>query len=303
MSDDIIFNRQPPGETGPIERITPRLRRIVAPNAGPFTFTGTCSYIVGEKRLAIVDPGPDEPAHIERLIAAVRGETVEAVLITHTHRDHCGAAPAIAAATAAKTYGGGRHRVARPLRTGDAALLDASADRSFVPDVELRDGDAVSGPGWRLTALATPGHCANHLAFVLAEDAALLSGDHVMAWSTSIVAPPDGAMSDYMASLARLLGRPESVYFPGHGGAVAQPQRYVRALIRHRRMREAAILASLAAGDAAIPAIVARVYDGLAPALRAAAALNTLAHLEDLVARGIVTTAGETAIDGVYSLV
>ncbi|MDQ0475469.1 MBL fold metallo-hydrolase [Labrys wisconsinensis] len=301
MSDDIPFDRTPP-QVGRIDVVSDRLRRVVAPNGGPFTFTGTCSYIVGRGRVAIVDPGPADPAHIARLLDAVRGESVDAVIVTHTHRDHSPAAAAVSASTGAKTYGAGRHRSARPLRLGEINALDASADHDFVPDVILGDGDAVTGPDWTLTAIATPGHCANHLALSLAQDGVLLSGDHVMAWSTSIVAPPDGAMGDYMTSLQKLLGRAEQRYFPGHGGPVGQPQAFLRALIAHRRMREASILKALAAGDGTISAIVARVYEGLRPELVGAAALNTLAHLEDLCARGVARTDGAPAMDGRFAV-
>jgi glyoxylase-like metal-dependent hydrolase (beta-lactamase superfamily II) len=194
--------------------------------------------------------------------------------------------------------------MARPLNLGETNLLDAGADHTFRPDVVLADGDAVTGPGWGLTALATPGHCANHLAFVLDGSEVLLSGDHVMAWSTTIVAPPDGAMGDYMASLQKLLGRPETRYFPGHGNPVLEPQRFLRGLINHRRMREATIMKILAQGPTAIPALVAQVYAGLAPALVGAASLNTLAHLEDLVARALVETdSGTPSLSATYSLV
>jgi glyoxylase-like metal-dependent hydrolase (beta-lactamase superfamily II) len=305
MSDDIPFNRAAP-VPGPVETLLPHLRRLTAPNAGPFTFTGTCSYIVGRGSVAIVDPGPDDPAHIAALLDAVRGETVGAVIVTHTHRDHSLAAPAVAAATGAKTYGAGPHRSARPLHKGEAGVLDAGADRLFTPDIRLAEGDGPEGPGWRLRALATPGHCANHLAFSLGTDAGggevLLSGDHVMGWSTTIVAPPDGSMGDYMASLQKLLGRPETRYFPGHGGPVDEPQRFVRTLVHHRRMREASILQALRDGAATVPALAGKVYAGLQPALLGAAALNTFAHLEDLVEQGRVATEGPPSFEGSYWL-
>jgi glyoxylase-like metal-dependent hydrolase (beta-lactamase superfamily II) len=301
MSEDIPYNREPPAP-GFVENLSQGLRRIVAPNGGPFTFTGTCSYIVGHGTVAIVDPGPDDPAHIAALLSAVQGETVKAIAVTHTHRDHSLAVPHLVAATGARTYGAGRHHSARPLHEGETNLLDAAGDPSFLPDMILADGECIEGPGWRLTALATPGHCANHLAFTLAGDNVLLSGDHVMAWSTSIVAPPDGAMGDYMASLQKLIGRSETRYFPGHGGPVEDPQRFVRAMIQHRRMREASILQALRDGPATIAALTARVYAGLQPSLFGAAALNLYAHLEDLVQQGRVGTEGEPSFDGSYWL-
>ena len=303
MSEDPPFDRTPPAATGQAETLAPGVRRLVAPNPGPFTFTGTCSYIVGHGRVAVIDPGPADDGHLAALREALAGESVEAILVTHTHRDHSSLAPALQRLTGAPTYGQGPHRPARPLALGEVNALDAGADHDFRPDHVLADGEAVQGTGWRLAAVATPGHCANHLAFALEDTALLFSGDHVMAWSTSIVAPPDGAMGDYMASLQKLVGRPETLYLPGHGNPVREPQRFLRGLIQHRRMREAAILKALADGPAEIPAIVARVYAGLAPALIGAAALNTFAHLEDLVARGLAVTDGAPTLAGRYSLV
>jgi glyoxylase-like metal-dependent hydrolase (beta-lactamase superfamily II) len=198
--------------------------------------------------------------------------------------------------------GCGPHRPARALFTGEVNPLEASSDKDYAPDRELGDGDAVEGDGWTLAALATPGHMANHLAFSLVEEKALFSGDHVMAWSTTVVAPPDGSMSEFMASLDKLRGRDETVYWPGHGGPVTEPQRFVRALVHHRRQREASILNRLAAGDSTIPEIVTAIYQGLNPALVGAAGLSVFAHLEDLVARGQAATDGAPALDGRYRL-
>lgn len=302
MADDLTFDTSPPAEAGACVPLTPLVRRIVAPNPGPIAFTGTCSYIVGKGTVAIIDPGPDLPEHVEALLHAVRGETVSHVLVTHTHRDHAPAARAIKEATGAAIVGCAPHRSARPLFEGEVNRLEASSDKDYAPDRELLEGDAVEGPGWTLEALATPGHMANHLAFILAEEKALFSGDHVMAWSTTVVAPPDGAMSDFMASLEKLKGRDETLYWPGHGGPVREPQRFVRALIHHRRLREASILNRLAAGDRTIPEIVAAIYQGLKPALLGAAALSVFAHLEDLVARGVVATEGAPSLEGLYRL-
>jgi glyoxylase-like metal-dependent hydrolase (beta-lactamase superfamily II) len=180
--------------------------------------------------------------------------------------------------------------------------LEGSADAEHRPDQELREGDVIDGPGWRLTAVETPGHTANHLSFALAEEQALFSADHVMAWATPFIGPPDGSMRDYMASLDKLRGRAETVYWPGHGGPVREPQRFVRALIHHRRQREASILKRLAAGDRTVAAIVQAIYQGLAPALAGAAGLSVFAHLEDLVSRGIVATDGPPTLDAEYRL-
>ena len=302
MADDLSFDIRSPAQAGECVRVSPLVRRIIASNPGPITFTGTCSYIVGTGKVAIIDPGPDLPGHVEALLGEVRNETVTHVFVTHTHRDHSPAAAAIRAATGAAIVGCGPHRPARALFTGEVNLLEASSDKDYAPDRELGDGDAVEGDGWTLAALATPGHMANHLAFSLVEEKALFSGDNVMAWSTTVVAPPDGSMSEFMASLDKLRGRDETVYWPGHGGPVTEPQRFVRALVHHRRQREASILNRLAAGDSTIPEIVAAIYQGLNPALVGAAGLSVFAHLEDLVARGQAATDGAPALDGRYRL-
>lgn len=300
MADGLNFDVSPPALAGECTRVSPLVRRIVANNPGPITFTGTCSYIVGNGEVAIIDPGPDEPEHIAALLEAVKGETVTHIVITHTHRDHSPASRAIQGATGARIVGCGPHRSARPLFSGEVNKLEASSDKDYMPDQEMAEGTAIRGPGWTLEAIETPGHMANHLAFALPEEKALFSGDHVMAWSTTVVAPPDGSMSDFMASLDKLKGRDETIYWPGHGGPVQDPQRFVRALIHHRRQREASILNRLNAGDRTIPEIVAAIYQGLNPALVGAAGLSVFAHLEDLVEREQAVTDGAPALDSQY---
>jgi glyoxylase-like metal-dependent hydrolase (beta-lactamase superfamily II) len=186
------------------------------------------------------------------------------------------------------------------LAEGETCGLEGSNDVDYRPASEMIEGDSIGGPGWTLEALATPGHTANHLAFVLPQEQALFSADHVMAWSTTVIAPPDGSMTDFMASLEKLKGRPETIYWPGHGGPVREPQRFVRALIHHRRQREASILARLAAGDRTIAAMVGAIYQNLAPALVGAARLSIFAHMEDLVGRGLAVTDGPPRLDGTY---
>ena len=290
--EELVFERPSEASTRQTTGVSPLVRRLIANNPSPFTFTGTCSYIVGEEEVAIVDPGPLDEAHIDALLRAVSGVKVAHILVTHTHRDHSPAAARIKAATGAPVFG------ARPYRpragfAGTLKGLDASHDDAYAPDVVMEDGARIEGRGYTLEAVATPGHAANHLAFALIEENALFSGDHVMAWSTSIVAPPDGSMGDYMASLDKLRGRGEAIFWPGHGGPVREPQRWMRALAHHRRQREASILTRIEAGDATVAEIVARVYENLNPALVGAARLSTLAHLEDLVARGLVAMTGE----------
>ena len=302
MSDDIPFDKSFDLAPETVEEVAPGVRRVLADNPGPFTFKGTVSYIVGRGRVAIIDPGPLDETHIAALLDAVRGETVTHIFVTHTHRDHSPAVPRIKAATGAIVLAEGPHRAARPLHVGEAPRLDASNDTGFRPDRALRDGEVVAGAGWTIEAVATPGHTANHMAFALEEADLLFSGDHVMAWSTPVVAPPDGAMSDYMASLQKLARRPEPVYLPGHGGAVRDAPRFVAHYIRHRQAREASILRRLGKGDADIPTLVRAIYVGLDPRLVKAAGLSVLAHLEDLVTRGLVATEGEPSIAGRYRL-
>jgi glyoxylase-like metal-dependent hydrolase (beta-lactamase superfamily II) len=300
MTDEIQFDRKFAAVAGKAERVAPGVRRILAPNPGPFTFTGTCTYIVGEGELAVIDPGPEDATHVTAILDATRAETVKQIVVTHTHRDHSGGVPLLRQKTGATTYGEGPHRAARPLHESEASRLEAGADRTFVPEVRLRDGDLVEGPGYALEAITTPGHAANHLAFALKGHDCLFSGDHVMAWSTPVVAPPDGSMGDYMASLDKLRGRSEQIYLPGHGGAVTQAPRFVAAYILHRKAREAAIVRQLEKGESDIPALVAAIYANLDPRLVRAAGMSVLAHLEDLVARGTVLTDGAPSIAGRY---
>ncbi len=295
MTDDIPFERHAP-ETGRIEQLAPLIRRIVAPNPGPFTFTGTCTYLLGDGDVAVLDPGPDDDAHLERILTALGAARLAAILVTHTHRDHSPLAQRLKTLTGAPVYGCAPHFAARPLAEGETNLLDASADHAYAPDRVLADGDGIDLGGLRIETIATPGHTMNHLAFALPEHRVVFSGDHVMAWSTSIVAPPDGAMGAYMASLERLMARDDALYFPGHGGPVREPRRFVSALLAHRRMREATILEAVRDGVGLIPELVERLYRGLDPKLRGAAALSVFAHLEDLSARGLVKTDGAVGL-------
>ncbi|NYT40341.1 MBL fold metallo-hydrolase [Sphingomonas sp. R-74633] len=275
--------------TGLAMALDPLVTRILAPNPSPFTYTGTQTYLVGTTALAVIDPGPDDPAHIDALIAAIGGRKLVAILCTHTHRDHSPGAAPLKALTGAPIIG------CAPLSLADAGpRADAAFDTSYVPDRVLADGESVTGPDWTLTAVATPGHTSNHLCFALPESGALFSGDHVMGWSTTVVAPPDGDMAAYMASLDRLMGRAEDrIYFPAHGEPVEKPHRFVRGLIGHRKQREGQILRLLKAGTGAVPDLVARMYVGLDPRLTGAAGRSVLAHLIDLRDRGLVIEEGD----------
>jgi glyoxylase-like metal-dependent hydrolase (beta-lactamase superfamily II) len=302
MPEDIPFDKKLELIPGRIDEPMPGVRRLLCNNPSPFTFKGTVSYIVGRGKVAIIDPGPDDPTHNAALLDAIRGETVTHIFVTHTHRDHSPGVPAIKAKTGALVLAEGPHRPARPLHVGDGPRMESSNDTDFRPDRALADGETVSGEGWTLQAIATPGHTANHMAYAFKEANIVFSGDHVMAWSTPVVAPPDGSMGDYMASLAKLAKRSEPIYFPGHGPAVTNAPRFVAAYILHRKAREASILNRLQGGESDIPTMVSAIYANLDPRLLKAAGMSVLAHLEDMVARGQVATNGPPSIAGRYRL-
>jgi glyoxylase-like metal-dependent hydrolase (beta-lactamase superfamily II) len=275
-------------QTGIAQPLEPLVARLLAPNPSPFTYTGTQVYLVGERDLAVIDPGPDVPEHIDAIVAAIAGRPVRAIVITHTHRDHSPASRPLAAITGAPIVG------CAPLAHADTGpRLEAGFDTDYAPDRVLADGDTVAGNGWTLTAIHTPGHTSNHLCFALAETNALFSGDHVMGWSTSVVAPPDGDMGDYMASLDKVMRRDDRIYYPAHGDPIENPRRLVRGMMGHRKQREGQILRLLREHAQAVPAMVERMYVGLDPKLRPAAGRSVLAHLIDLRARGLVTEHGE----------
>ncbi|MGR9398868.1 MBL fold metallo-hydrolase [Rhizobium leguminosarum] len=278
------------------------VERVTVNNPGPFTFFGTNSYIVGSSSVAVIDPGPEDEAHYQALMAALGGRAVTHIFVSHTHRDHSPLAGRLQAATGAVTVGQGPHRPARRLRDGEINPFAESSDLSFVPDMALSDGESISGDGWALSAVLTPGHTANHAAFALEGRDILFSGDHVMAWSTSIVAPPDGSMADYMASLDRLIARDDRLLLPGHGGPVMQPSSFLRALKAHRLKREQAVLARVQAGDTQIAEMVKVIYRDTDPKLHGAAALSVLAHIENLMERGEIAADGPPSLAATYRL-
>lgn len=300
MAEDATFEKVFDAPAGVVMELSPLVRRIVVDNPGPYTFRGTNTYIVGRGRVAVIDPGPVDDAHLQAILAATAGETITDVVITHTHRDHSPGAAPLVAATGARLVGCGPHRPSRPLAEGETSSMDSSSDLDYAPDLIMAEGDAITGPGWTLVAIETPGHCLNHLAFALPEENGLFSGDHVMGWSTTIVAPPDGSMSDYMASLEKLRGRDDAIYWPGHGAPIPEPQRLVRGLLVHRRQRENAIMARINDGDETVDQIVPRLYEGLAAELVGAAGLSVFAHLEDLVNQGRIVTDGAPRLKGRY---
>lgn len=287
--NDLLFNREFNVIPGEAVTLSPLVRRVLANNPSPYTFKGTSTFIVGRGKVAVIDPGPEDDTHLAALLDAVRGETVTHIFVTHSHADHSPLARRLKQATGARTYAHGA--VEAPVSSG--LRLDASIDHGFVPDVALADGEAVSGPGWTLEALFTPGHMSNHMCFALREEQALFAGDHVMAWATSVIAPPDGDMAQYFASLHKLLDREDRIYHPGHGPSKPDPRPLVRGFLTHRRMREEAIRARVEQGARTVGEIVAAVYADVDPKLHGAAALSTQAHLDHLVARGKLSVTGD----------
>jgi len=296
----LVFDSSFSPEYGKPVALSKGIVRVTANNPSAFTFHGTNSYIVGQDTVAIIDPGPVDEAHYQALLAAIAGRPVSHIFVSHTHRDHSPLAARLKNVLGAQTVAEGPHRPARPYHEGEVNLLEASADTDFVPDIVLSDGAIVEGDGWALEGLHTPGHAANHMAFGLKGTDILFSADHVMAWATSIVAPPDGSMSDYMASLEKLLARDDHVYLPGHGGAVTKPAAFVRGLRAHRKMRERAVLERIIQGDRTIGDMVRAIYRDTDPRLHGAAALSVLAHLEDLVGRGEIVTEGDPSLESIY---
>ncbi len=292
------FNRDFEARHGEPVMVLPGVTRVTAPNPGPFTFQGTNTYIVGDRDLALIDPGPDNEAHFNAVMDAIAGRTLSHILVSHTHADHSPLADKLAKATGATVYAEGPHRPARASAGPNA--WESSADTAFVPDVKLADGDLLAGDGWLLRTVLTPGHAANHAAFALEGAGVLFSADHVMGWSTTIVAPPDGSMSDYMASLDKLIERGDTLLLPGHGGPIDEPRAYLEALKQHRLAREQAILDRLAKGDRSVDELVNAIYRGIDPGLKAAAGLSVLAHLERLTDRGLVVTDGVPSIGGIF---
>lgn len=264
-----------------LEELEPGIARVLAHNPSAFTYYGTQTYLIGSNEIAVIDPGPDLPEHVDALEQAIGGRKVAAIMCTHTHRDHSPAARPLAERTGAPIIG------CAPLALETVGpRADASFDGDYAPDRILTDGDALEIDGERVTAIATPGHTSNHLCY--AYRGALFSGDHVMGWSTTVVVPPDGDMAAYMQSLDKLRRRDDRTYYPAHGPAVTNPQQYVRHLVGHRMQREKQILNLVRERPRPIPDIVANAYPGLDPRLVVAAGGSVLAHLVDLERRGLV---------------
>ena len=275
----VPFRTEPEPVYGALARVAPGIRRLMVRNPSPFTYHGTGIYVIGTGEVAVLDPGPAAPSGVNALLSGLGGETVSAILVTHTHLDHSPAAAALKAATGAPTYGFGPHGGDRGQHN-----VEEGADYSFSPDTVLHDGGTVHGRHWTLRAVHTPGHTSNHLCYHFVERNTLFSGDHVMGWSTTVVSPPDGDMIAYMRSLEKLLSRRDDRYFPTHGAAIEDPPAYVRALLDHRRGREEQIMACMRDAPATIADIVDRLYADVPKNLHPAAARSVLAHLIKLVA-------------------
>ncbi len=297
MATEIPYVRDMTFEYGKADRVSPMIRRVVAGNPSAFTFHGTGTYIVGHGAVAVIDPGPLLDSHVDALVRALERERVTHIVITHTHRDHSPAARPLKQATGAPTYGFGSHGSDRADGGGE---VEEGADRDFVPDIRVRDGDRIEGDGWTLEAVHTPGHTSNHLCYALLEENALFPGDHVMGWSTTVVSPPDGDMRAYMRSLERLRARGEEVFWPTHGPPIPEPRDFVTALLAHRHEREDQILACLAHDASTIPEMVEIMYADVGRHLHAAAARSVLSHLIHMAETGRVRCDGPPGPDTVY---
>jgi len=298
MAVKIPFVRELDPAYGQSVQVSPMIRRVTANNPGPFTYLGTGVYIVGKGEVAIIDPGPDDQAHIDALLAAVKGERVTHILVTHKHMDHCPAARPLAQATGATIYAN-----AAPTKSARINVkLDDDHDDDFKPDVGLKDGEVLRGPGWSLEAVFTPGHTSNHCCFAFAEEKAFFSGDHIMGWSTTVITPPDGDMTDYFASLEKVRARNFNVIWPTHGPPIREVTEFIDAYKTHRLAREEQILAQLRAGRTTIKDMVPVMYADVDQRLHPAAMHSVFAHMIRLVKAGVLKTNGEPAMDGVYRL-
>lgn len=297
MSEGAVpFRKQMTFEYGVAAQVTPLVRRVVARNPSNFTFHGTNTFIVGRGRVAVIDPGPMLDEHLAALQAALAGETVEHILVTHTHLDHSPAARPLQ-----KRVGGVLHgALPRPMPLDERPT--ESIQYEFEPDIRLTDGTMIAGDGWTLEAVHTPGHMSNHMCFALAEEKLLFTGDHIMGWNTTVVSPPDGNMREYMASLERCLARRETRYLPAHGPEIADPEPFTRAYRNHRRMREGEIMRCLQDGVRTIPDMVMRMYRHIPEAMHRAAGRSVLAHLEHMVETGRVLSDGPVRIDALFRL-
>jgi glyoxylase-like metal-dependent hydrolase (beta-lactamase superfamily II) len=298
MSAELAFNRSVDVDYGVPQEVAPGVRRIVANNPGPYTFLGTNTYIVGRGQVAVIDPGPSDERHLKAIAAAIKGERLTHILVTHSHHDHCDGARALQALFGGEI--GAFGPTGTPRGAGAPGLGDSFVDPAFVPDRRLSDGDGVRGNGFALDVLHMPGHAPDHLCFALIGKRTMFTGDHVMGWNTTVIAPPEGNMAQFLASLERLMQRHDKIFLPAHGGRIQTPQRVVKAYIMHRKWREQTILTCLDEGDCTIPRIVARLYGTLDAGLKEAAALSVLAHLEHLISRDLVSAEGTPCLSSAF---
>ncbi len=299
MAAKIPFVRDMDFEYEQAQQVSPLIHRLVANNPGPFTFKGTGVYIIGRGEVAIIDPGPDDPAHIDALLKAVKGETVTHILVTHRHMDHSPAAHPLAERTGAKVYAS-----TLPPKPSDcdALRLEASDDHYFTLDINVEDGQRFSGPGWTIEAVFTPGHTTNHMAYALVEENALFPGDHIMGWSTTVIGPPDGDMSAYFASIEKVRDRNYDTLWPTHGPPVREVRPFVEAYLAHRLAREAQVIAQLESGKRLIKDMVTEMYADVDKRLHPAACHSVLAHVIRLVEMGRVGVEGPPCVDSEYWL-
>lgn len=288
---------------GVAEKMSPRVTRVLCQNPSPYTYTGTGTYIVGSgEHLAVIDPGPMIEAHGDALLRAIGSKSVSHILVTHTHMDHSPLSSWLKEKTGAPLYAFGAHGAGRKAGL-EGEEVEAGADKSFTPDYLLKDGDELSGDGWTLGVLHTPGHTANHVCFHLKEENTLFVGDHIMGWATTVISPPDGDMTQYLESLRRVIDLAPDTLVPTHGPWVENPNRFVRAIITHRRMRESQIVRRLEKGPLTIDMMVADMYKDVDPRLHPAAARSVLAHLIALVDAGRVGANGPLSLEATWSLV
>lgn len=284
----LSFNTTFDADTGHPVAVAPGLVRITAPNAGPYTFKGTNSFMVGHDRVAVIDPGPDDGAHLAALLSAIAGRPVEAIVLTHTHVDHSALVAKLRAATGAPVWSGGKHRLSRAPRLFEVNVVGGESDWSLTPDRVLNDGEHAVIDGIALEVIATPGHCANHLAFGFVSTPWLLTGDHIMGWNSTLVSVPDGSMADYLHSLEKVIGLGYAHYVPAHGGVIAEGPDYARALLAHRQERNRQVVAAVNGGARKIKELLVPIYPQLALPLHGAALMTLKAHVEYLVDRGLI---------------
>ncbi|MEM1231503.1 MAG: MBL fold metallo-hydrolase [Pseudomonadota bacterium] len=297
MGIEIPYRRDMTFDYGVADELAPGIRRVIANNPSPFTFAGTGTYILGTGRVAVIDPGPADPEHIDAILAATHGETISHILITHTHMDHSPGTPLLLEHCDARSFGYGPHGAGK---AEEGVPVEEGGDMAFVPDVEVRDGDVLEGDDWSVECVYTPGHTSNHVCYALREQCALFTGDHVMGWSTSIISPPDGDMGAYMRSLEKLLDRDDQVYWPTHGPCIEDTKAHIQAFIEHRREREAQILACIDDGVGQIEEMVPRMYAGTPEFMYPAAARSVLAATTYLVESGTLACEGDPTLTSIY---